>query len=84
MPQPVDRPPRPTTRLEGYVFRRPLNGRELLPAIGAGVVTGLLGFYVARLFLERTPLLPEDRREHKHHATGMQARGARSRRGTRG
>jgi hypothetical protein len=84
MPQPVDRPPRPTTRLEGYVFRRPLNGRELLPAIGAGVVTGLVGFYVARLFLERTPLLPEERREHKHHATGMTARGARSRRGTRG
>lgn len=84
MPQPVDRPPRPTTRLEGYVFRRPLSGRELLPAIGAGIVTGLAGFYVARLFLERTPLLPEERREHKHHATGTTARRAQGGRGARG
>lgn len=84
MAQPVDRPPRPTTRLEGYVFRRPLSTRELLPAIGAGIVTGLAGFYVMRLFLERTPLLPEDRRLHKHHATGMTARRARGGRGTRG
>jgi len=84
MTQPVDRPPRPTTRLEGYVFRRPLSGRELLPALGAGIVTGLAGFYVARLFLERTPLLPEERREHKHHATGTTARRARSTRGARG
>ena len=84
MAQPVDRPPRPTARLEGYVFRRPLSGRELLPAIGAGIVAGLAGFYVARLFLERTPLLPEDRRQHKHHATGMTARRARGGRGTPG
>jgi len=84
MAQPVDRPPRPTTRLEGYVFRRPLSARELLPAIGAGIVTGLAGFYVARLFLERTPLLPEDRRLHKHHATGMTSRRARGGRGARG
>ena len=63
-------PPRLTTRLDGYVFRRPLSGRELLPAIGAAVVTGLCAFYMARLFLERTPLLPEQRRLGKHHATG--------------
>jgi hypothetical protein len=52
------------------VYRRALSGRELLPAIGAGVAMGLAGFYVARLFLERTPLLAEDRRLHKHHAPG--------------
>jgi len=55
-----------------------------LPAIGAGIVTGLAGFYVARLFLERTPLLPEERLQHKHHATGMTARRAQGRRGARG
>ena len=84
MAQPVDRPPRPTTRLEGYVFRRPLSARELLPAIGAGIITGLAGFYVTRLFLERTPLLPEEQRLHKHHATGMTARRTRGGRGKRG
>jgi hypothetical protein len=47
-------------------------------------VTGFAGFYVARLFLERTPLLPEERRQHKHHATGMTARRARGGRGARG
>lgn len=61
---------RQTTRLDGYVYRRPLAFNELIPAIGAGVVTGLAAFYVARLFLERTPLLPEQRRRGKHHASG--------------
>jgi hypothetical protein len=65
-----DRPSREVARLEGYVYRRKLSGRELIPAVGAGVLTGLAAFYVARLFLERTPLLPEDRRIGKHHATG--------------
>lgn len=65
-----DRPSRELARLEGYVYRRKLSGRELIPAVGAGVLTGLAAFYVARLFLERTPLLPEDRRIGKHHATG--------------
>ena len=60
---------RQSTRLDGYVYRRPLDARELIPAIGAGIVTGLAAFYVARLFLERTPLLPEERRLGKHHAT---------------
>ena len=61
---------RPTARLAGYVYRRPLEGAELLPAIGVGVAAGLAAFYVARLFLERTPLLPEERRLGKHHASG--------------
>ena len=64
---------RQTTRLDGYVYRRPLEPRELIPAIGAGIVTGLAAFYVARLFLERTPLLPEERRVGKHHASGRAA-----------
>ena len=62
--------PRLTTRLDGYVYRRALNASELLPAVGVGVAAGLVAFYVARLFLERTPLLPEDRRLGKHHASG--------------
>ena len=62
--------PRQTTRLDGYVYRRPLSGSEVLPAIGIGVAAGLTAFYVARLFLQRTPLLPEDRRLGKHHASG--------------
>jgi hypothetical protein len=65
-----DRPSREVARLAGYVYRRRLTSRELIPAIGAGIVTGLAAYYVARLFLERTPLLPEDRRAGKHHATG--------------
>jgi hypothetical protein len=65
--------PRLTTRLEGYIYRRALTGRELLPAIGVGIAGGLAAFYVARLFLERTPLLPEERRRGKHHASGTSA-----------
>jgi len=61
---------RQSTRLDGYVYRRALDARELIPAIGAGIVTGLAAFYVARLFLERTPLLPEERRLGQHHASG--------------
>lgn len=70
MADPKELPPRLTTRLDGYVYRRSLDSRELIPAIGAGIVTGLAAFYVAKLFLERTPLLPEERRIGKHHATG--------------
>lgn len=68
MPTSPKTPPRLTTRLDGYVYRRRLSARELVPAIGAGIVTGLAAFYVARLFLERTPLLPEERRLGQHHA----------------
>ncbi|HTK47840.1 MAG TPA: hypothetical protein VL328_07675 [Gemmatimonadaceae bacterium] len=66
-------PPRPTSRLEGYVYRRELDARELLPAIGVGVAAGLAAFYVTRLFLERTPLLPEERRTGAHHASGKRS-----------
>ena len=70
------RSPRPTARLEGYVYRRPLTGSELLPAIGVGVAAGLAAFYVTRLFLQRTPLLPEERRLGKHHSSGSGPRAA--------
>jgi H+/Cl- antiporter ClcA len=44
-----------------YSYRRDLSLRELAPAIGVGIGVGLLAFYVARLFFERTPLrIPED------------------------
>lgn len=49
--------------LPGYTIRRSLSGRQLLPAVGAGVALGLVGFYVAKLLMERTPLLtPADRK----------------------
>jgi hypothetical protein len=43
-----------------YVYRRELGASELLPAVGAAIVTGLAAFYVARLLLQRTPLERED------------------------
>jgi hypothetical protein len=43
-----------------YFYRRSLSVSELLPAIGAGVATGLLAFYVARVLIERTPLVAPD------------------------
>ena len=73
---PRARSPRPTARLEGYVYRRPLTGTELLPAIGVGVAAGLAAFYVTRLFLQRTPLLTEERRLGKHHSSGSGPRAA--------
>jgi hypothetical protein len=32
---------------------------ELLPAVGIGIAAAFAAFYVTRLLLERTPLLPE-------------------------
>ena len=70
MADPRNSSPRQTTRLDGYVYRRTRETRDLSPAIGAGIVTGLAAFYVAKLFLERTPLLPEEERLGRHHASG--------------
>jgi hypothetical protein len=47
----------PRTRTE-YVYRRPLDARDLLPALGVGIGVGAIAFYVAYLFLQRTPLDP--------------------------
>ena len=48
----------PRTKSE-YVYRRRLNPSELLPAIGVGVGVGAVAFYIAYLFLQRTPLEPK-------------------------
>jgi len=42
----------------GYSYRRELNRGELIPAIGAGLAVGAVAFYIATLFLQRTPLVP--------------------------
>ena len=47
--------PRPEVR-ESYYYRRQLSGRDLLPALAIGVGAGLVAFYVARLFVQRTPI----------------------------
>ena len=41
-----------------YSYRRDLSLTEMLPALGAGVVVGAAAFYVARILLQRTPLVP--------------------------
>ena len=49
-----------TTPGEGapeYYYRRSLEARDLLPAIGVGLGVGLVAFYVARVLLQRTPLM---------------------------
>jgi hypothetical protein len=66
--RPMSQPP----RIPGYSVRRPLGVRGLLPAIGAGVALGLVGFYVTRLLLERTPLLsPAEKRRRARAMTGI-------------
>jgi hypothetical protein len=42
-----------------YFYRRTLKTRDYLPAIAIGLGAGLLAFYVAARFAQRTPLLPE-------------------------
>ena len=41
-----------------YTYRRDLKAGELIPALGAGLAVGVAAFYVATLFLQRTPLVP--------------------------
>ena len=41
-----------------YYFRRDLTLREHLPAIGVAVGAGIAAFYVVRMLLQRTPLVP--------------------------
>ena len=41
-----------------YIYRRRLDVRELLPAVGVGVGVGAVAFYLAYLLLQRTPLDP--------------------------
>jgi hypothetical protein len=56
---------------ESYVYRRPLSGRELLPAVVIGVGVGLVAFYVARLFAERTPLLKPPQTRIRTRSAGV-------------
>jgi hypothetical protein len=41
-----------------YFYRRELSLPQLLPAIGVAVGVGAAAFYVARILLQRTPLVP--------------------------
>jgi hypothetical protein len=58
MPAKTD--PQPERAGSKYYYRRSLSVEQVLPAIGAGVAVGIAVFYVARIFLQRTPLLPDD------------------------
>ena len=51
--------PRDASAAATYSFRRALGARDLMPAIGVGVATGLLAFYLTKLYLERAPLTAE-------------------------
>jgi len=50
--------PRAETAGAEYFYRRSLTMSELLPAIGVGVAAGVVAFYISRLVLQRTPLVP--------------------------
>ena len=52
---PVIKREAPRTASE-YVYRRRLKPVDLLPAIGVGIGVGAAAFYIAYLFLQRTPL----------------------------
>jgi hypothetical protein len=39
-----------------YSYRRPLDLRELLPAVAVAIGAGFFAFYIARLLLQRTPM----------------------------
>jgi hypothetical protein len=39
-----------------YTYRRKLRATDLMPALAVGVSVGIVGFYVARVLLQRTPV----------------------------
>ena len=47
---------RPRFVAEKYYYRRELTSRDLLPAVGAAVGLGVVTFYLASLWLQRTVL----------------------------
>ena len=55
------RPNQPPVVEADYYYRKDLTGTDLLPAIGIGVGVGIVGFYIARLLLQRTTLGPPSR-----------------------
>ena len=42
-----------------YYYRRRLGAKDLVPAIGVGVASGLAAFYIVQLLIQRTPLVPQ-------------------------
>jgi len=59
LPPPVPRVHAPRGEFApAYVTRKRLTGSELLTAAGVGLGIGLAVFYVAAVWLERTPVLP--------------------------
>lgn len=54
--------------LPGYTIRRPLGARALLSAVGVGIAAGVAAFYLARVMLERTPLLTDEERRERARA----------------
>ena len=55
------KPTRPPVVEADYYYRRDLDRSDLLPAVGIGFAVGVVGFYVARLLLQRTKLGPPAR-----------------------
>ena len=53
--------PRIESKGSTYYYRRSrLKGSETLRALGVGIAVGVTAFYVARIFLQRTPLVSSD------------------------
>jgi hypothetical protein len=53
--------PRTESKVSKYYYRRSrLKGSETLRALGIGIVAGVAAFYVARIFLQKTPLISSD------------------------
>ena len=57
-----------------FYYRRTLSGRDLLPAIGVGIAAGILAFYVSRIYLQRTPLVPAGKSGGADAGAGRRAR----------
>ena len=70
--------PRDASAAATYSFRRALGARDLLPAIGLGVATGVLAFYLTKLYLERTPLTAEGLESLESRGRARHLRRARS------
>ena len=51
-------PKRGAGKASDYHYRRALTLQEMLPAFGVAAGVAAAAFYVARLFLQRTPLVP--------------------------
>ena len=51
-------PKRGAGKASDYHYRRALTLQEMLPAFGVAAGVAAAAFYVARLFIQRTPLVP--------------------------